>query len=90
MDHGSCDLSLLLPAHELLFIYLLATDALAVPAGHYARLRSSPAGGSVQLLRGVDPKRDQSYFLASVSQDQLRHFMFPVGECPCPVRRGTG
>lgn len=37
------------------------------------------AGGGVQLLKGVDPNKDQSYFLASVPATALQHFLFPLG-----------
>lgn len=37
------------------------------------------AGGPVQLLKGVDPNKDQSYFLASVPAQALQHFLFPLG-----------
>ena len=46
--------------------------------GHYARLRR--AGGAFQLLRGVDPGKDQSYVLWMLTQKQLAHTLFPVGE----------
>ncbi len=48
--------------------------------GHYARVRQDPTGERVELLRGVDPHKDQSYFLAGLSQEQLRHVIFPLGE----------
>lgn len=56
----------------------------AVATGHYARLQkaSVPGGGvdgPVALLKGVDSAKDQSYFLASVEVEALRHVMFPVG-----------
>jgi tRNA-specific 2-thiouridylase len=41
------------------------------------------AGWQPLLLTGSDPAKDQSYFLAAVSQQQLRHVMFPVGACLC-------
>ncbi|GAB4823030.1 hypothetical protein N2152v2_010076 [Parachlorella kessleri] len=59
-----------------------------VATGHYARLRhlggpAGPAGpsgsSSVQLLRGADPEKDQTYFLASVQQESLQRVLFPVG-----------
>jgi tRNA-specific 2-thiouridylase len=36
--------------------------------------------GEVQLLRGLDPAKDQSYFLHRLTQDQLQRVIFPVGE----------
>lgn len=46
--------------------------------GHYARVTSS-TGGLPSLLRGVDPGKDQSYFLAGLTREQLRSAVFPVG-----------
>lgn len=54
-------------------------DAEAVVTGHYARLRRH-ARGHVRLLRGKDERKDQSYVLASLRQDQLEWIRFPVGE----------
>ncbi len=50
-----------------------------VATGHYARVETG-ADGRVLLRRGLDPRRDQSYFLFSLRQDQLRHALFPLGE----------
>ncbi|KAL3152537.1 hypothetical protein ABBQ32_001565 [Trebouxia sp. C0010 RCD-2024] len=50
-----------------------------VATGHYARVVPDMHGGGVQLLKGVDPNKDQSYFLASVPATALQHFMFPLG-----------
>ncbi len=51
----------------------------AVVTGHYARLRRH-AQGYVRLLRGRDERKDQSYVLASLRQEQLEWIRFPVGE----------
>jgi tRNA-specific 2-thiouridylase len=48
----------------LAFAKGLGADGVAT--GHYARLRACPDGSRPQLLRGADPAKDQSYFLASV------------------------
>src|SRR6201992_2555656 len=48
----------------------------AVATGHYARL----SGG--QLRRAVDTDKDQSYVLAVLTSDQLRHAAFPIGDTP--------
>ena len=46
------------------------------------------AGEQYLLLEGVDPNKDQSYFLCQLSQEQLRQAMFPIGELTKPeVRR---
>lgn len=42
------------------------------------------AGGPVQLLKGLDGNKDQSYFLASVPGAALLHFMFPLGSMHKP------
>ncbi len=58
----------------------------AVATGHYCRKRENP-DGSVSLLEGVDPGKDQSYFLCQLSQDQLKSAIFPIGElCKEQVR----
>lgn len=47
--------------------------------GHYARVESDPGIGRYLLKRAVDKKKDQSYFLYRLSQDQLSGVMFPLG-----------
>lgn len=51
----------------------------AVATGHYARLRTGP-DGRVQMHRAVDAGKDQSYVLGVLTQDQLAHAMFPLGD----------
>jgi tRNA-specific 2-thiouridylase len=51
----------------------------AVATGHYARL-DRDGRGRVRLRRGVDPAKDQSYFLFSLTQAQLARAAFPVGD----------
>jgi tRNA-specific 2-thiouridylase len=51
-----------------------------IATGHFARLERDEATGWVHLLKGKDPKKDQSYFLFSLRQDQLRRAIFPLGE----------
>ncbi|MEA3449049.1 MAG: tRNA 2-thiouridine(34) synthase MnmA [Bacteroidota bacterium] len=46
--------------------------------GHYARIREE--NGRYILKRGVDLKKDQSYFLWTLNQKQLSHTIFPLGE----------
>ena len=50
-----------------------------IATGHYARRRDNP-DGSVSLLKGRDPGKDQSYFLHALTQNQLRLALFPLGE----------
>ncbi len=51
----------------------------AVGTGHYARRRERN-DGSAALLRGADPNKDQSYFLAMMKSEQVSAARFPVGE----------
>jgi tRNA-specific 2-thiouridylase len=63
----------------------LGADYLAT--GHYARLRRR-ADGKVELLKGVDEQKDQSYVLSVLGQAELNDVLFPVGEYPkAEVRR---
>ncbi|MEM7351698.1 MAG: tRNA 2-thiouridine(34) synthase MnmA [Acidobacteriota bacterium] len=48
-----------------------------VASGHYARTRQAEDG--VELLKGVDPIKDQTYFLFRLEQSQLRRCLFPLG-----------
>ena len=62
---------------------LLGADFIAT--GHYARTRHN---GHTSLLRGLDPNKDQSYFLYAVSTQALAKTLFPIGELNKPeVRR---
>ena len=56
----------------------LGMDYLAT--GHYARIQSDPGSGRLQLRRGVDRKKDQSYVLYHLTQRQLARLKFPLGE----------
>ncbi len=57
-----------------------------IATGHYARVRE--LDGEFQLLKGLDPLKDQSYFLHRLTQAQLSKAMFPVGHLPkTEVRR---
>lgn len=49
-----------------------------IATGHYARVREH--GGRFELLKGLDPLKDQSYFLHRLTQAQLSKTLFPVGE----------
>lgn len=61
----------------------LGADYLAT--GHYARVEERD--GEVVMLRGVDNNKDQTYFLNQLSQDQLKHVMFPIGDIAKPEVR---
>lgn len=60
---------------------MLGCDAIAT--GHYARMGTDAAGNPV-LLRGVDEKKDQSYFLWALPPEMLPQLMFPLGELTKP------
>ncbi|MCX5680639.1 MAG: tRNA 2-thiouridine(34) synthase MnmA [Candidatus Omnitrophica bacterium] len=69
---------------KIKFAHLLrkakAFGAMSVATGHYARVTKSAPGGRIILKEGKDRKKDQSYFLFSLSQDQLKSAIFPLGE----------
>lgn len=48
-----------------------------IATGHYARLRPDP---DLQLLKGVDSAKDQTYFLHTLERGQLEKCLFPLGE----------
>lgn len=66
--------------------YALAQGFEAVGTGHYARRRER-SDGTADLLRGADPNKDQSYFLAMMTQRQVQHARFPAGEMLKPEVR---
>ena len=72
---------------ELKFAHLLdrarGFDATAVATGHYARVEYQADAGYV-LKRGLDRDKDQSYFLFTLTQDQLAGARFPLGELTKP------
>ena len=58
-----------------------------VATGHYAQIARDEQTGRWLLKRGVDRSKDQSYFLYMLTQDQLAHTLFPLGElCKDEVR----
>lgn len=58
--------------------HVLSLGADQMATGHYARLRRAPCG-QMELRRGLDPSKDQSYFLAMVGQQPLERSLFPLG-----------
>ena len=58
--------------------HALRLGAERIATGHYARVRSR--AGRFELLKGLDPTKDQSYFLHRLNQAQLSRTLFPVGE----------
>jgi tRNA-specific 2-thiouridylase len=58
-----------------------------VATGHYARVKFDETLGRWLLLRGRDRKKDQSYFLFGLTQDQLSRTLFPLGDLTKPEVR---
>jgi tRNA-uridine 2-sulfurtransferase len=60
-----------------------------VATGHYARKAEFEENGKTvyRLLAGKDPNKDQSYFLCQLTQEQLSHALFPIGELLKPEVR---
>jgi tRNA-specific 2-thiouridylase len=52
-------------------------DADLIATGHYGRIEHSSDG--YRLLKGVDPAKDQSYFLYTLGQRELKHLLLPIG-----------
>jgi tRNA-specific 2-thiouridylase len=63
----------------------LGADYLAT--GHYVRVDDDPTTGLRRLRRGVSDEKDQSYVLHVLSQQQLQHALFPLGEFTKPQVR---
>ncbi|MBR0355868.1 MAG: tRNA 2-thiouridine(34) synthase MnmA, partial [Clostridia bacterium] len=57
--------------------FALKSGAEYLATGHYARLARDVSG--VRLLKGLDEGKDQTYFLAGLTNDQLARAMFPIG-----------
>jgi tRNA-specific 2-thiouridylase len=70
----------------------LAMGADYLATGHYARIERR--GERYYLLTGIDATRDQSYFLYTLGQWELRHLLFPLGEYSkdeiCRIAAGKG
>jgi tRNA-specific 2-thiouridylase len=65
----------------------LGADCLAT--GHYVRRVVNDGNGTrgVELHKGADPRRDQSYFLYGTTREQLEFLRFPLGDLPKPAVR---
>ena len=59
----------------------------AVVSGHYARIRKDSETGRYLLYKAADESKDQSYFLAGLTQAQLSRTLFPLGELTKPQVR---
>lgn len=51
-----------------------------IVTGHYAQIRRDEASGRYLLYKAADVGKDQTYFLACLTQEQLSHILFPLGE----------
>ncbi|NMM11322.1 MAG: tRNA 2-thiouridine(34) synthase MnmA [Polaromonas sp.] len=60
--------------------HAMRLGASSIATGHYARVRQNDETGLYELLKGLDPAKDQSYFLHRLNQAQLSKTLFPVGE----------
>ena len=60
-----------------------------IATGHFARVEKEPATGRMLLRRGRDMRKDQSYFLFSLRQEQLARSLFPLGEMTKTDTRGV-
>jgi tRNA-specific 2-thiouridylase len=59
--------------------YALSLGAQKLATGHYARIKKDPSS-NFHLFKGLDNQKDQSYFLARLTQRQLENAFFPLGE----------
>jgi tRNA-uridine 2-sulfurtransferase len=57
--------------------YAMKIGAQYLATGHYAQVEYD--GGEYKMLRGIDPNKDQTYFLCMLGQEQLSKTLFPVG-----------
>ena len=77
--------------NHLKFDQLLLTarqvGATHIATGHYARNRFDPERNRWILSRPADRSKDQTYFLFGLTQDQLAHTLFPLGEMQKPAVR---
>jgi tRNA-specific 2-thiouridylase len=65
---------------EQLLVTAKQIGAAQVATGHYARIRFDESNRRYRLLRAVDHQKDQTYFLFGLTQEQLSHSLFPLGE----------
>lgn len=63
---------------KLFYEKAMAAEADFIATGHYARVKDG------KLLRAVDENKDQTYFLYRISEESLKHTIFPIGEMKKP------
>ncbi len=64
----------------LFFETAMAMGFDGIATGHYARVQRNHSTHLTELLKGIDPDKDQSYFLHRVSQEALGKTLFPIGD----------
>ncbi len=62
-----------------LLSYALSNGFDLLATGHYARIEQDAASLRFFLKKGLDPDKDQSYFLYRMTQEQMKHVLFPLG-----------
>ncbi|MBI5327666.1 MAG: tRNA 2-thiouridine(34) synthase MnmA [Deltaproteobacteria bacterium] len=72
---------------EALLKRALELEADYLATGHYARVAYDDKSGRYLLLRGKDASKDQSYFLFTMTQEQLAKTIFPLGDLTKPEVR---
>lgn len=91
--HGRTPSPCLLCNERIKFGVLLSwarrVGASHIATGHYARVELSPDGTPI-LMRGADPAKDQSYFLAGLDKQQLSSVVFPIGHLEKAAVRALG
>jgi tRNA-uridine 2-sulfurtransferase len=65
---------------KLLLAYARAQGFDFLATGHYARIEQEPETNRFFLKRGLDEAKDQSYFLYRLTQEQMKHILFPLGK----------
>lgn len=65
---------------HLLLDYARSNGFDYLATGHYARIVQYPATSRFLLKKGIDVGKDQSYFLYRLTQEQMKHILFPLGE----------
>ena len=65
---------------EKLYLRMQEMQMDTIVTGHYARVAYDETSGRYLLKKGLDGSKDQSYVLYNLTQEQLAHTQFPVGE----------
>ena len=65
---------------EVLLRKALELQADYLATGHYARTSWDDSRGRYLLLKGVDAEKDQSYFLFTLKQEEIKRLVFPIGD----------